>query len=87
MKVNDTIIKENHLPQFERLMGNEERTLVNDESYTESSLTLENIVEKAEQGYIAQVMKECANNKTKAAKLMNISLRSLYYKLEKYGMQ
>lgn len=87
MKVNDTIIKENHLPQFERLMGNEERTLVNDESYTESSLTLENIVEKAEQGYIAQVMKECTNNKTKAAKLMNISLRSLYYKLEKYGMQ
>ena len=87
MKVNDTIIKENHLPQFERLMGNEERTPVNDESYTESSLTLENIVEKAEQGYIAQVMKECANNKTKAAKLMNISLRSLYYKLEKYGMQ
>jgi transcriptional regulator with PAS, ATPase and Fis domain len=87
MKVNDTIIKENHLPQFERLMGNEERTLVNDESYTESFLTLENIVEKAEQGYIAQVMKECANNKTKAAKLMNISLRSLYYKLEKYNMQ
>ncbi|MDD4504630.1 MAG: sigma-54-dependent Fis family transcriptional regulator [Clostridiaceae bacterium] len=87
MKVNDTIIQENHLPQFEKLMGKEDCTIVNDDIHMEISMTLEDIVEKAEKSYITQVMKECGNNKTKAAKLMDISLRSLYYKLEKHGMQ
>jgi transcriptional regulator with PAS, ATPase and Fis domain len=50
-------------------------------------MALGNVVEKAEKEHIAKVMKECGNNKTKAARLMNISLRSLYYKLERYGLE
>lgn len=87
MKVNDAVIQEYHLPQFERLIGKEESSVVNDTGDIRISMTLENIVERAEKMHIIQVMKECGNNKTKAAKLLDISLRSLYYKLEKYGLQ
>lgn len=87
MKTNDTVIMENHLPQFERLVDKGEIPVVHDESYVENSMTLENIIEKTEKRYIEQIMSECGNNKTKAAKHMDISLRSLYYKLEKYGLE
>ncbi|HBS92845.1 MAG TPA: hypothetical protein DEA85_02400 [Firmicutes bacterium] len=35
---------------------------------------------------MALVLKENQGNKTRAAKAMEISLRSLYYKLDKYGL-
>ena len=87
MKVNDTVIQAYHLPQFERLKGKEQDPAINDGIYKGSSVTLAEILENAEKMHIMQVMKGCGNNKTKAARLMNISLRSLYYKLEKYGLQ
>jgi transcriptional regulator with PAS, ATPase and Fis domain len=87
MKINDKVILENHLPQFDRLVSKGKAPVVNDSSFEKTSMTLENIVEQAEKAYIAQVMKEYGNNKTKAAKHMDISLRSLYYKLEKYGFE
>lgn len=43
-------------------------------------------VERAERAAIAKALAIAHGNKTRAAKLLNISLRSLYYKLEKYGM-
>nr|HPL54480.1 helix-turn-helix domain-containing protein [Bacillota bacterium] len=87
MRINDTVIQESHLPHFERLAGKEGSIVVNDQINEEASMTLENAVEKAEKMHIEQVMKQCGDNKTKAAKVMNISLRSLYYKLEKYDLQ
>lgn len=86
MRINDSVILESHLPQMESLANERKVPIVHSESYEETSTTLENIIELAEKRYIAQVMEECSNNKTKAAKLMDISLRSLYYKLEKYGL-
>jgi PAS domain S-box-containing protein len=87
MKINDKVILENHLPQFDRLVSKGKAPAVNDSSFEKTSMTLENTVEQAEKAYIEQVMKEYGNNKTKAAKHMDISLRSLYYKLEKYGFE
>ncbi len=87
MRINDTVILETHLPQFERLAKVGDMPVVHNESYEDISMTLESIMEKSEKHYIVQIMKECDNNKTKAAKLMDISLRSLYYKLEKYGLE
>lgn len=87
MRINDTVILETHLPQFERLVVAGDRTVVQAESYEDTAVTLESVVEKSEKRYIAQVMRECDNNKTRAAKLLDISLRSLYYKLEKYGLE
>jgi transcriptional regulator with PAS, ATPase and Fis domain len=87
MRINETVILETHLPQFERLMAAGNMPITSDESYEGMSVTLEDIVEKSEKRHIVQIMKECNNNKTKASKLLDISLRSLYYKLEKYGLE
>ena len=86
MRIGDTEISEIHLPQFERSMEKGVMQIAYKESYEDISMTLENITEQAEKRHIVQIMKECNNNKTKAARLMDISLRSLYYKLEKYGI-
>ncbi|HYE80998.1 MAG TPA: sigma-54-dependent Fis family transcriptional regulator [Clostridia bacterium] len=87
MKINDMVILETHLPQFERLVEKGDIPVVRYESDEGSAMTLEDIIEQAEKKYIARIIKECGNNKTKAARLMDISLRSLYYKLEKYGLE
>jgi transcriptional regulator with PAS, ATPase and Fis domain len=87
MRIGDSVILETHLPQFERLVKVGDVPAAQEESYENISMTLEDIVEKSEKRHIVQIMKECDNNKTKAAKLLDISLRSLYYKLEKYGLE
>lgn len=87
MKTGDTIIHDIHLPQFERLTDKKDAVLGGGEIIAGSGRTLDDVVEQAEKKYISQVMKECGNNKTKAAKLLNISLRSLYYKLDRYGIE
>lgn len=43
-------------------------------------------VEKAERAAIARALAIAHGNKTRAAKLLDISLRNLYYKLERYGL-
>lgn len=87
MKTGDAIIRDIHLPQFERLMDKWEAAYRADESFSDTSVKLEDVVEQVEKKYIVQVMKDCDNNKTKAARLLGISLRSLYYKLERYGIE
>lgn len=46
--------------------------------------TLQNAVDQFEKKFIVHTLKECNHNKTKTAKLLGISIRSLYYKMEKY---
>lgn len=87
MKIGDTVILDSHLPQFERLLRKAETPEAPENNYEGTSMTLEDVTEQAEKRYIGQVIKECNNNKTKAARLLDISLRSLYYKLEKYGLE
>ncbi len=86
MRINETIIMDTHLPQFEKHI---EKNSVIYDNVEEMKLdfSLEEIVEQAEKIYIMRVLEKCSNNKTKAAKLLNISLRSLYYKMEKYGIE
>lgn len=87
MKASDTVIQENHLPKLEGFTDTGDSSDVQGEDRPDTCMALGNVVEKAEKEHIAKVMKECGNNKTKAARLMNISLRSLYYKLERYGLE
>lgn len=87
MRINEAVILDFHLPLFERQT---EKTLVQNQRTDESadtSMKLETVVERAEKEYIMQMLKQCEGNKTKAAKLLDVSLRSLYYKLEKYGIE
>ncbi|KEO82355.1 sigma 54-interacting transcriptional regulator [Tumebacillus flagellatus] len=51
------------------------------------SLALDDVVGRAERRHLERVLAKTKGNKTEAAKLLGIAVRSLYYKLEKYGMQ
>ncbi|MCX7569165.1 sigma 54-interacting transcriptional regulator [Tumebacillus sp. DT12] len=49
--------------------------------------SLDEVVGEAERLYITRVLRQTNGNKTEAAKRLGIAVRSLYYKLEKYGIQ
>lgn len=47
---------------------------------------LKQVVEKAEKNAILSALRITRNNRTEAARKLNISRRVLYYKLEAYGL-
>jgi two-component system response regulator AtoC len=51
-----------------------------------STLSLPHAVEKVERALIAQVLAQTAGNKAKAARLLDISERALWYKVKKYSL-
>lgn len=83
MNFNETIITALHLPA----LGNEKAPhhFEKTESITVKSLSL--VVDDVEKAYIAKVLKLNNYNKTKTAKELDISIRSLYNKIEKYNLQ
>lgn len=83
MRINEKIIQKKHMPKYDSYRQNQKLHLASSISEIES-LTLEELTEKVEKEYIVHVLKQCNNNKTKTAKALGISLRNLYYKLEKY---
>ncbi|MCL4477101.1 MAG: sigma-54-dependent Fis family transcriptional regulator [Nitrospirae bacterium] len=50
-------------------------------------LPLEKVIADAERGVIMRALQETRGNRTKAAGLLGISMRSLFYKIEKYGLK
>ncbi|MDI3257319.1 MAG: sigma-54-dependent Fis family transcriptional regulator [Kyrpidia sp.] len=52
----------------------------------EDGRTLEDVVRAAERAHIERVLAGVAGNKTEAARRLGISVRNLYYKLEKLGI-
>ncbi|MGD0283593.1 MAG: sigma-54-dependent Fis family transcriptional regulator [Dissulfurispiraceae bacterium] len=48
---------------------------------------LEKVLEAAEQNAVERALKETKGNRTRAAKLLGISTRNLFYKIEKYGLK
>ncbi|OEH94569.1 sigma 54-interacting transcriptional regulator [Bacillus solimangrovi] len=81
MKFNESVIDKKHIPEL----------LVNLQSEKETEQTvhigegnsLAKIVENYEKKVINETMIKCKGNKTKVAKMLNISIRNLYYKLDK----
>lgn len=55
-------------------------------SYKPNKQTLQEAVEQYEKQLIYEVYLKEKKNKTKTAKALNVSVRSLYYKLERYGI-
>lgn len=90
MKFTETLIEAHHLPELpvERKKDSfgftGERELVVNPFM--DIRPLEEILQGVEKQYIQQVLKLTRGNKTEAAKGLGISLRSLYYKIEKYGI-
>jgi two-component system response regulator AtoC len=51
-----------------------------------SALELEQALRKAERRALERALKSASGNKNVAARLLGISRRSLYYKLEEHGL-
>lgn len=85
MKFNEKVIRAEHLPPLEINKTTPIQTLQKSEDWLEGE-TLKEILENVERETIQRVYQACGKNKTKAAKKLGISVRNLYYKLEKYHL-
>jgi PAS domain S-box-containing protein len=84
MNINERVILPEHLPL---LFTNKETHVDNCLVAKESELTkLSNVIDMAESDYIKSVYFKFNKNKTETAKILGISLRALYYKMEKHGI-
>jgi PAS domain S-box-containing protein len=79
LQPNDRTVEEYHLPKSMLVIPSEDKG--------ETSLgTLAEQMDEMEKKVLAQALKHSGGNKSRTAKQLNISLRTLYYKLEKYHL-
>ena len=84
MNMNEKVIEKIHLPQlYTSQIQNNDNCLV---AVYDEVTTLDKVLNKAESDYIKNIYIKYNKNKTHTAKMLGISLRSLYYKMEKYGI-
>ncbi|MUK87182.1 PAS domain S-box protein [Ornithinibacillus sp. L9] len=82
MEMNEEIIQQEHIPNLQPIP----KSLQQDKEL-EVNLPLQDAVEQYEKELITNVYKQSGFNKTKTAKKLDISIRNLYYKLEKYNIE
>ncbi|HLR62458.1 MAG TPA: sigma 54-interacting transcriptional regulator [Lentibacillus sp.] len=81
--MSEEVIKKEHIPELMPSADSSQRLKWG----TEKNKTLQNAMEAYEKQYISEVLQAFNNNKTQTAKHLNISIRNLYYKLEKYKIE
>ncbi len=84
LNYNETIIDYDHLPDLQSGQPKERQDRSGQMIQTES-LAVQ--MEKYELKVISDTLKHVNGNKTLAAKTLGVSVRNLYYKLEKYGIE
>jgi len=91
MDKNEEIILPRHLP--ENLTEQRKKTGINAENYLAKPAlednpagSLSKILDLTEKNILMETLQQTKGNKTKAARLLGIAVRSLYYKLEKHGL-
>ncbi|MEI3611764.1 sigma-54 interaction domain-containing protein [Pseudogracilibacillus sp. SO30301A] len=83
MDVTEEVINYHHLPNLQT----ENKVEKESSLHIAGEQTLQEAMEQYEKEYIYYVYKESNFNKTKTAKKLNISVRNLYYKIEKYELE
>ncbi|WP_017435227.1 sigma-54 interaction domain-containing protein [Saccharococcus caldoxylosilyticus] len=83
MKFNEVMIDVHHIPPLD--ISRADSPFRKNEKELEIR-PLEEMVEQYEAGIIEQALRKYNNNKTATARALGISIRNLYYKLEKYGI-
>lgn len=73
--VSDPVITPSHLPPA-----------IRNKKLKEISIPLETTLEKIEEIVIKKTLEEVTDNRENAARILGISLRALYYKMKKYGI-
>lgn len=81
MQMNDKMMTEEHIP-LNMLKAKEAKN----EVVIPASAPLQEQLETVERGILHRALEEAKGNKSKTAKQLQISLRTLYYKLEKFGL-
>ncbi len=88
MQFNETVIKSYHLPQNIKAQGKKHvESTFNIDEKQESIPSLHEVVEEVEKKYIKEILKKNNYNKTQTAKELKLSIRNLYYKIEKYEIE
>ena len=82
MNYSETKIEERHIPDLGA--NNPSPNIEASEEAQNKSLT--QMIEQYEARVIRQTLQKLDGNKTKTAKMLGLSVRNLYYKLEKYGI-
>ncbi|MED4989224.1 sigma 54-interacting transcriptional regulator [Parageobacillus toebii] len=83
MKFNEVMIDVHHIPPLD--ISRADSSPHKNEKETEIR-PLEEMVEQYEASIIKQALRKYNNNKTATARALGISIRNLYYKLEKYNI-
>lgn len=86
MGYSETVIDVSHLPEMKKREKHEKDDSAMPD-LEQSALPLTEMLEKYEAAIISQAMAKVGGNKTKAAKLLGLSIRNLYYKLEKLHLE
>jgi len=81
MKPNESILEDHHLPLS--MMEHQEHEA---NQLSSEILPLADQMDRMEKEILSSTLKKAKGNKSKTAKLLGISLRTLYYKLEKYEL-
>ncbi len=91
LNLDEDIIRRRHLPPLGQHLSHHEQSIL---SQTEGEgrvpdlehYSLRQLVENTEKEAIMFALQQSGGNKTEAASSLGIAIRSLYYKLEKYGL-
>lgn len=83
MNYNEIQLEEQHVPELIKKMNKPNEQM---EEPLKHDQTLAQLVEQYEERMILKTLKEMEGNKTMTAKSLGLSVRNLYYKLEKYGI-
>ncbi|MFD0048456.1 sigma 54-interacting transcriptional regulator [Actinomycetes bacterium NPDC127524] len=88
MKLNEMVIDEKHIPDF---LESEDKTPSIQEGIkppqNPKTATLAEVMDQFEKQTLMEALKEHGGNKTSTAKTLGISIRNLYYKMEKYHLE
>jgi len=87
MNYNDTLIDVHHLPELKNNTKRQETAKMNSAEQVMSEKTLPQMVEEFEAGIIRETLARLNGNKTLTAKSLGLSVRNLYYKLDKFNLE
>jgi transcriptional regulator with PAS, ATPase and Fis domain len=87
MNYNDTLIDINHLPELRNKTIRIESSGMSSAEPLNLKKTLPEMVEEYEARIIQETLSRLNGNKTMTAKTLGLSVRNLYYKLDKYNLE
>lgn len=84
---NSDLIRKQHIPPLGTLRDGDRDLMAPPAVEDWDGMSLRQIMEETEKEVILRVLEKTEGNKTEAARELGIAVRSLYYKLDKYGIE